>query len=176
MATLDPEPFGEPTLLLGSSLLSDKNDTTTFTSNGLLDTGLLDGSGDGGEGESASFAQSPSWAPRTDGIGSADGDEPSTFVLNGLLDGPTQATSTVIYSYHLFGAFLAHLRFYARRSDIFDAPERVRKPLFRFGNSDWVNLRPDPWSAVRYRSRWTFDTSDDIRRKTRLHQEEGTTR
>ena len=173
---MDPEPFGEPTLLLGSSLLSDKNDATTFTSNGLLDTGLFDESGDGGERESASSARSPSWAPRTDGIGSADGDEPSTFVLNGLLDGPTQATSTVIYSYHLFGAFLAHLRFHAPRSDIFDAPECVRKPLFRFGNSDWVHLHPDLWSAVRRRSRWTFDTSDDIRRKTRIYQEEGATR
>lgn len=169
MATLDSEPFGEPTLLLGSSLLSDKNGATTFTSNGLLDTGLFDGSGDGGEGESASSAQSPSWAPRTDRIGSADGDEPSTFVLNGLLDGPTQATSTVVYSYHLFGAFLAQLRFYALRSDIFDAPERFREPLFGFGNSGWVHLHPDLWSAVRYWSRWTFDTSDDIRRKTRLY-------
>jgi len=100
MATLDLEPFGEPTLLLGPSLLSDANDTTTFTSNGLLDARLFDGGGDGGEGESASSAQSPSWAPRTDGIGSADDDESSTFVLNGLLDGPTQVTSTVIYSDH----------------------------------------------------------------------------
>jgi hypothetical protein len=99
MATLDPEPFGNPTLLLGSPLLPDTNDTTTFTSNGLLDTGLLDGNRDGGEGEmNASSAQSPSWAPCTDGIGSADDDEPPTFVLSGLLDGPTQMTSTVITS------------------------------------------------------------------------------
>lgn len=54
--------------------------------------------------------QSPSnsWAPRTDGIVSADDDEQSTFVLNGLLGGPTQIKSMVIYSDHPFGAFVAH--------------------------------------------------------------------
>ena len=74
MASLDPEPFGKPTLLLGSSLLSDANDTTMFTSNGLLDTGLLGGSDDGGDGENASSARSPSWASRTEGIESAGED------------------------------------------------------------------------------------------------------
>ena len=100
MTTLDPEPFGKPTLLLGTSLPSDTNDTTTFTSNGLLDTGLFDGSRNGGEGENVSSAQSPSWTPPTDRIGSADNDETPTFTLNGLLDGPTQMTSMVIYSDH----------------------------------------------------------------------------
>ena len=143
MATLDPEPFGKPTLLLGSSLLSDANDATTFTSNGLLDTGMFNGSEDGGEGENASSAHNPSWGPRADGIGSADNDEPSTFTLNGLLDGPTQMTSTVIYSDYPLGTFIAHLRFFASRSDIFDAPECVREPLFRFGNSGRVYLHPN---------------------------------
>lgn len=106
MATLDPEPFGNPTLLLGSSLLSDADDT--FTPNGLLDTGLFCGSGDGGEGESASSAQSPSWIAHPDEIGSLSDDESPTFATNGLLDGPTDMTSTVIFSDHLHGGFGAH--------------------------------------------------------------------
>jgi len=132
MATLDPEPFGKPTLLLGSSLLSDADDTTTFTSNGLLDTGLFDGSGDGGEGENAPSTQGRAWATRTDEIGSIDDDESLAFMSNGLLDGPTQMTSTVISIDHLHGAFVAHLRFCILRSDVFDASERVGEPLFRF--------------------------------------------
>jgi len=107
MATLDPEPFGNPTLLLGSSLLSDANDT--FTSNGLLDTGLFGGSGDGGGGENAPSARSPPWATHPDGIGSPDDDELSTFATNGLLDGPTQMTSTVVssdHSYDVSGAYI----------------------------------------------------------------------
>jgi hypothetical protein len=102
MATLGPEPFGEPTLLLGSSLLSDTDNTTAFTSNGLLDAGLLGGSGDVGERDGASSAQSPSWTARLDGVGSAGDDELSTFTTNGLLDGPTPMTSTVISSDHLW--------------------------------------------------------------------------
>ena len=99
MATLDPEPFGSPTLLLGSSLLLDANDT--FTPNGLLDTGLFGGSGDGGEGENAHSTQSPPWTAHPDGIRSPHDDEPSIFATNGLLDGPTQMTSTVIFSDHV---------------------------------------------------------------------------
>lgn len=106
MATLDPEPFGKPTLLLGSSLLSDANET--FTSNGLLDTGLFGGSGDSGEGENTPFAQSPSWTAQPDRIGSSNDDELSTFATNGLLDGPTQMTSTVVFSDHFYGVFGAH--------------------------------------------------------------------
>ena len=166
MATLDPEPFGKPTLLLGSSLLSEMNDTTAFTSNGLLDTGLFDGGGTGGEGENASSAQSSSWAPRADGIGSADDDEPSAFMSNGLLDGPTQTTSTVIYSDDLRGAFIAHLQFCALRSDVFDALECARESLFRFGNSGWVCFHSNVWSVVRHWLRWTFDSNDNVRRKT----------
>ena len=52
VATTDPEPFGKPTLLLGSNVLLDVNDATTFTSNGLLNTGLFARSGDDIEGES----------------------------------------------------------------------------------------------------------------------------
>ena len=103
MTTLDPEPFGEPTLLPRSPLLSDTNDTTTFIPNGLLDTGLFDGTGDGGEGGNASSAQSLPWASRTDGIGAIDDDGLSTFMSNGLLDAPTQTTSTAICSDHLHG-------------------------------------------------------------------------
>ena len=107
MATLDPEPFGNPTLLMGSSMLSDANGT--FTSNGLLDTGLFGGSGDGGEGEDASPAQSPHWTVYPDGIGSTNDDELTMFATNGLLDGPTQMTSTIIFSdhfYDLFGTYI----------------------------------------------------------------------
>lgn len=97
MAALDPEPFGEPTLLLsGSSLLSGMDDATTFTSNGLLDTGLFGGSGDGDGGEDAFSAQSSSWAARPEGTGSSDEDELSAFTTNGLLDGPTPMTSTLL--------------------------------------------------------------------------------
>jgi len=105
MAALDSEPFGEPTLLLGSSLLSNTNDTTTFTSNGLLDTGLFGGSGDGGEGENASSVQSLPWTTRPGSIGSSDDDESSTFMSNGLLDDTTPVTSTIISSNHLRGLF-----------------------------------------------------------------------
>ena len=107
MATLDPEPFGNPTLLLGSSLLLDASDT--FNSNGLLDTGLFGGSGDGGEGENAPFTQSPPWSAHPDGIGSPNDDELSTFATNGLLDGPTQMTSTVIFPDHFYGVLGAHI-------------------------------------------------------------------
>ena len=102
MTTLDPEPFGNPTLLLGASILSAANDT--FTSNGLLDTGLFGGSGDGGEGENASS----SWTAHPDGIGSPSDDGLSTFATNGLLDDPTQMTSTIILSDHLYGISGAH--------------------------------------------------------------------
>lgn len=94
MATLDPEPFGKPDLLLGSSLLLDTNDTATFTSNGLL--GPEPFGGNGGGGENATSAQNPPWGDRLDEIGSASDDELSTFTTNGLLDGPTQVTGTVI--------------------------------------------------------------------------------
>ena len=103
MTTLDPEPFGEPALLSGSSLLSDINDTTTFTPNGLLDAGLFDGTGGGSGGGNASSARSPSWASRTGEIGATDDGESSTFMSNGLLDAPTQTTSMVICSDHLHG-------------------------------------------------------------------------
>ncbi|KAF9651533.1 P-loop containing nucleoside triphosphate hydrolase protein [Thelephora ganbajun] len=88
MATLNPEPFGKPTLLLASLLLKDTNDTT-FASNGLLDT---EPSG-GCEEENASSEQSPSWTARADGIGSTGDDESSAFTSNRLLGGPTQTTS-----------------------------------------------------------------------------------
>ena len=123
MATLDPEPFGEPTLLLGgSSLLSGTNDATTFTSNGLLDTGLFGGNGNGGEGENASPAQSPPWTARPDEAVFADVDGSSAFTTNGLLDGPTQNTSTTISSDHLCGVSATYL---LSRSDIFDIPKRA---------------------------------------------------
>lgn len=95
MTTLDSEPFGKPNLLLETSPLSDTNDATTFTSNGLLDSGIFGGSGHGAEEEDASSAQNPSRAARSDGVGSVDDDEPSAFMSNGLLDGPTQTTSAV---------------------------------------------------------------------------------
>ena len=103
MATTDPESFGKPTLLLGSNVPLDVNDATTFTSNGLLDTGLFARSGDGGEGENAPPSKSPSWTACMDGVGSADDDELSTFTSNGLLDAPTEMTSTVNSSRHLCG-------------------------------------------------------------------------
>jgi hypothetical protein len=95
MAAPDLEPFGKPTLLLGSSLLSDTNDATAFTSNGLLDVGTFGGSGDSGEGEDAFSAKSPTWAARSDGVGFADDDESPAFTSNGLLDDQTPMTSTV---------------------------------------------------------------------------------
>ena len=107
MATLDPEPFGNPTLLLGPSLLSDTNDT--FTSNGLLDTGPFGGTCDGGEGENASSAQSPPWTAHLDRIGSPDDNELSIFATNGLLDGPTQMSSTVIFPDRFYDVFGAHV-------------------------------------------------------------------
>lgn len=103
MTTVDPEPFGEPSLLSASSLLSDVDNTTTFTPNGLLDTGLFDGTGDSSEGGNASSAQSLSWVSRTSEVGVTDDDGSSTFMSNGLLDAPTQTTSTVICSDHLYG-------------------------------------------------------------------------
>jgi len=130
MAAPDLEPFGEPNLLLGSSLLSNANHTAKFTPNGLLDTGPFGGSGDGDEGGDASSTQSPPWAARADDIGSTDDDELSTFMSNGLLDGPTQMTSMVISSDHLRGRFEAHLRFRVPRSNLFDAPKCAREPLF----------------------------------------------
>ena len=148
MATLEPEPFGQPTLLLGSSLLSDANDTTTFTSNGLLDTGPFGGSGDDG-GESASSVQSSPWTAVPDGIGSTDGDVPSGFMSNGLLDGPTQMTSTVMSPDHLYGVLVAHLRFCVPRSEIFDAPKPPREPLFRLANPGWIYPYQNVWRAVR---------------------------
>jgi len=170
MAALDSEPFGEPTLLLNT------NDTMTFTSDGLLGTGMSDGSGDSGAGENAPSMQSPPWAARPDDIGSADDDESSTFMSDGILDGPTQVTSTIISSDHLCGLFEAHLRFRAPRSNLFGAPKCAREPLFRLANSGWICLHPDFWAVVRHRLRWSFDPSNDIRRKTRLYQEGGTVR
>jgi hypothetical protein len=95
MTTLDPEPFGKPTLLLGSNLLSDADSATAFVSTGLLDYGAFGGSGDGGGGEDAFSAQSPPRAARSDVAGFANDDEPSEFMSNGLLDDPTQTRSTV---------------------------------------------------------------------------------
>lgn len=94
MTTLVSEPFGKPTLLLEFSLPSDKNHTTTFISSGLLDPGVSNGSGDGGEGEESFCAQSPPCAARSDVAGFADDNEPSEFMPNGLLDGPTRMKST----------------------------------------------------------------------------------
>jgi hypothetical protein len=94
MDSLDPEPFGKPTLLLGSSLLSSTNDTATFTSNGLLDTGVTGGSSDSQcEWEGVPPAQNLR-ATRSDRDESTNGDEVSAFASNGLLDDPTQVTST----------------------------------------------------------------------------------
>jgi hypothetical protein len=127
MATLDPKPFGEPALLLGSSLLSTPNNTATFTPNGLLDAGPFSGNGGVGEGENASSAQSPPWGVRPDEIGPADDDEPSAFTTNGLLDGPTQMTSTIISFGHLCGVSGTHRE---PRSDVFNVLGPPREPLF----------------------------------------------
>ena len=95
MATVDSEPFGKPTLLLGSSFSSDTNDTNTFTSNGLLDMGIFCGSGSGGDREDASSAQNAFATTLPDDTGPVDEDELSVFTSNGLLDGPAQMTSMV---------------------------------------------------------------------------------
>lgn len=123
MTTLDPEPFGNPTLLLGSSLLSDTNEM--FTPNGLLDTGPFGGSGDDSEGGNASSEQSPSWAAHMDGVGSPADDGLSAFTTNGLLDDPTQMTSTVVSSDRVNRVSTAHLRFCVPRSDVFDTSKRA---------------------------------------------------
>ena len=96
MTTLDPAPFGKPTLLLESNLLSDTNDTPTLIPSGLLDTAsVFSGSGDDGGREDAFSVQSPPCAARLDVAGFTGDDEPSEFVSNGLLDGPTQMRSMV---------------------------------------------------------------------------------
>lgn len=97
MTTLDPEPFGKPTLLLESNLLLDTNNTK-FISSGLLDTGVFSASGDGDEGEGAFSAPSPPCATLLDAAGLASDGESSEFTSNGLLDGTAQMRSTV----HLF--------------------------------------------------------------------------
>ena len=163
MTTLDPEPFGKPSLLLGPSLLSDTNDTTTFTSNGLLDTGLLGRSGDGSEEESAYLAQSPSLAARPDEIGFADDEESFAFTTNGLLDDPTQMTSTCICADNLYTVFVAHLRVHVIRSDVFDTSKCSWEPLFRFRNPGWIYLHPNVWLAVRWWLRWPFYPGNDVR-------------
>lgn len=93
MTTLDPEPFGKPTLLLESNPLLDTNDT--FISSGLLDIGVFSGSGNDGEGEGALSTQSPPCAARSDAAGSSSDDELFEFTSNGLLDGSTRMGSTV---------------------------------------------------------------------------------
>ena len=120
----------------------------------MLDTGLFGGSGDGGEGEDTSSAQSPSLAVRPYEIGLADDEESFTFTTNGLLDGPTQMTSTCICSDNLYNVFVAHLRLHVLRSDVFDASKRAWEPLFRFTNSGWIYLYPNVWPAVRRWLRW----------------------
>lgn len=92
MATLDPEPFGKPTLLLESSLPLDLNDTAAFISSELLNTRAFSGSGDGGKEGDAFYASSPPCAARLD---VAEYDKPLEFKSNGLLDGSTQMRSTV---------------------------------------------------------------------------------
>ena len=164
MTTLDPEPFGKPSLLLGPSLLSDTNDTTTFTSNGLLDTGLLGRSSDGGEEGNAPSARSPSLAVSLDGIGFANDEESFAFTTNGLLDGPTQMTSTCICSDNLYTVFVAHLRVHVIRSDVFDTSKCSWEPLFRFRNPGWIYLHPNVWLAVRWWLRWPFYPGNDVRR------------
>lgn len=95
MTTLDPEPFGKPTLLLGSNSILDATETTAFVSTGLLDA-VFDGNGDGGEGEDAFSAQSPPCATLSDVDGFSSDNQQSEFMSNGLLDSSTQTTSTVI--------------------------------------------------------------------------------
>ena len=94
MTTLDTEPFGKPTLLLGSTSLSDVTGTAAFVSTGLLDS-VFEGSGNDGEGEDAFSAQNPPCVAHLDVAGSPSEDQPSEFMSNGLLDGPTQTTSMV---------------------------------------------------------------------------------
>lgn len=115
-------------MLQGSSLPSDTNDTTAFTSNGLLDPGGFYANGGGGEGEDASPTPNPS---RSDGLRSDD-DGPSTFVSNGLLDGSAQIASTVN---------LQSLVQYPTTHSAFVYPGPTSSPLLAaLGSNSWETL------------------------------------